>query len=285
MGDKRTEDYEEHRARLMRGCSPRALHAARRSTHQAAQLIADAARANLAPEEDYGHISLDWREAGLNFSWLASRPFAGGPQIALALSPPQLNWLAPDGGQFGFPLEDHPVDAARSWLDGLLATRGLKPATAVAPDQIARFEAAEPVAFAALDGWFSLAADALADFAAAHGDIAPGPSPVRCWPHHFDIATYVALEEGDPETAKGVGVGLSPGDEHYDQPYLYVTPFPAPGADAPPPAPEPGAWRTEGFTGIIATGEAILAADMTERAQLAAYLAGAFAAARRSIGA
>ena len=61
----------------------------------------------------------------------------------------------------------------------------------------------------ALAAWYGLADAVLTEVAARHKDIHPGPSAVRCWPHHFDIATYVALEEGDFEVARGVGIGLS----------------------------------------------------------------------------
>lgn len=54
-------------------------------------------------------------------------------------------------------------------------------------------------------------------------------SPVRCWPHHFDMATLITLlDTGDPETSKSIGVGFSPGDQYYDEPYFYVSPWPYP---------------------------------------------------------
>jgi len=81
---------------------------------------------------------------------------------------------------------------------------------------------------------------------------------VRCWPHHFDIATYVSLEHGDFETAKGIGVGMSPGDESYDQPYFYINPFPHLNAAELPAPPSPGHLHNEGFVGAIATGDEII---------------------------
>lgn len=90
------------------------------------------------------------------------------------------------------------------------------------------------------------------------GDAKPGPGPIRCWPHHFDIATYVALGSGDPETAPGIGAGLSPGDESYGQPYFYVNPWPQPQAGALPGDIAPGRWHTDGFVGAVATGDDVL---------------------------
>ena len=113
---------------------------------------------------------------------------------------------------------------------------------------------------APLAAWFALSDAVLKAFADRHADIEPGPSPVRCWAHHFDIATYVSLEAGDFETARGIGVGLSPGDESYGEPYFYVNPWPHPDpADLPDP-PGLGHWHTQGFVGAILTGSELIAA-------------------------
>jgi len=57
------------------------------------------------------------------------------------------------------------------------------------------------------------------------------PSEIHLWPEHFDIA----FEDRE------VTYGGSPGDEHHDEPYLYVAPWTAP---------EPGPlWNAAGFTG------------------------------------
>lgn len=71
-------------------------------------------------------------------------------------------------------------------------------------------------------------------------------SPTRIWPHHFDIARYLSL---DGEA--GIGIGMSPGDEHYDLPYYYCSPWPYPEAQSLPGLPEPAFWHTEGFTSAI----------------------------------
>src|SRR5207245_11690866 len=44
-------------------------------------------------------------------------------------------------------------------------------------------------------------------------------SPVRCWPHHFDLATLTTLPARNADATGYVGAGLSPGDEYYDEPY------------------------------------------------------------------
>ncbi|MEM8894821.1 MAG: hypothetical protein AAGC88_09600 [Bacteroidota bacterium] len=52
---------------------------------------------------------------------------------------------------------------------------------------------------------------------------------VKCWPHHFDISTQITVNNtGNPETSSYVNVGLSPGDEEFDEPYFFAAPWPYP---------------------------------------------------------
>lgn len=87
-------------------------------------------------------------------------------------------------------------------------------------------------------------------------------SPVRLWPHHFDLARLIALDDGPQhEDSRSIGVGLAPDDGAYDQPYLYIAPWP-PGAlpadHALPPAPAGLRWHTGDFTALVAAAEEIM---------------------------
>jgi hypothetical protein len=170
-----------------------------------------------------------------------------------------------------------------------LAQHGLKPASAISvtydlPDEVSDLRVFEDVdGLAALAEWFHLAATSLEAFARTNADLDPGPSPVRCWPHHFDIATYVSLEAGDAEEARGIGVGMSPGDGSYDQPYFYVNPWPHLDAGAVPGAVTPGHWHTEGFVGLIATGTEILSLE-DSRAATKTFLQMSFETGRSALG-
>jgi hypothetical protein len=83
---------------------------------------------------------------------------------------------------------------------------------------------------------------------------------VRCWPHHFDIATLLpGPAAGGGAQQRTIGVGLSPGDASYGEPYWYVTPWPYP----PPPEQLPalpggGAWHRRGWFGAVLTATAAL---------------------------
>ena len=69
--------------------------------------------------------------------------------------------------------------------------------------------------------------------------------PVRCWPHHFDIATVIEREGGPT-----VGAGMQPGDESYEKPYYYVNASPAPVPSDLQPL-RRGFWNTEGWIGAV----------------------------------
>jgi hypothetical protein len=79
----------------------------------------------------------------------------------------------------------------------------------------------------------------------------PAPPP-RCWPHHFDFATLTSFPSPNGEAAF-VGVGFSPGDHYYDEPYFYVSLYPAPDKERLPRLAALGHWHTHEFTAAIAT--------------------------------
>ncbi|MEM8915999.1 MAG: hypothetical protein AAGC83_09180, partial [Pseudomonadota bacterium] len=245
---------------LLKRFPPKKLSRARALAHQAVQFVTKAARANLAGEEDDSHSNLGWSTELRAF---VSHPLAK-TSVAVSLSPLQLLILDADAVTVRFDLTGRSVVEAGGWLDGELSGRNLKTTSGIdipydLPEEAAAIHVFEDVdELAALAAWFDLAHVCLSQFASSITDLRPGPSPVRCWPHHFDIATYVALETGDPESAKGIGVGLSPGDEAYDQPYIYVNPWPHLDSDHLPEAPKPGHWHSQGFVGAIATADELL---------------------------
>ncbi len=99
--------------------------------------------------------------------------------------------------------------------------------------------------------------------------------PIRCWPHHFDMAILIAVDEQVDEAARSVGIGMSPGDDNYPMPYFYVTPWPYPDAAHLPPLPEPGHWHTDGWVGAI-----LMASKLQQTADAAVTLEGFVIAAR-----
>jgi len=170
-----------------------------------------------------------------------------------------------------FDMAGHTLADALRWLGTAVARREgaplrelVRPAHEMPPHPVsdgAHF-AVEVESFREIDRWYANAARLLAPTAGL-----PGASPVRCWPHHFDIATLVSLDAGGGEHARSIGVGLSPGDASYAEPYFYVTPWPYPEKKDQPALPV-GAWHETGWFGAVLTASQLVshAGDAQPRA-------------------
>jgi hypothetical protein len=273
---------------------PEGLAGARHLGHYAAQWPTKAARANLAAVPDDSHASLEWdAERGA----LLTQPLAttqGECRVGLGVA--DLRLLVVRGSKTGdsFALDGRSDAEAGAWLDAALRAAGLAPASgAELPYDMPQHAVAsgapygarsEAAALQELARWFGAAADVLEEVGVRLRKLRPEPSPVRCWPHHFDIATLVELEAGHAEAARSIGIGLSPGDEFYAQPYWYVSPSPKPDAAMLPQAPVPGHWHTQGFTALIATGADIVKLE-DRRRNTSAFVTKALEMSRALLGA
>ena len=85
--------------------------------------------------------------------------------------------------------------------------------------------------------------------------------PVRVWPHHFDLDTLVTIAPG-----RTAGIGFSPGDDFYNEPYFYVSLYPGPDVAALPTLPAIGHWHATPFTAAIARARRIVEAEDQKRA-------------------
>jgi len=61
------------------------------------------------------------------------------------------------------------------------------------------------------------------------------------------------------------GVGFSPGDDFYNEPYFYVSLYPGPDVAALPPLPAIGHWHATPFTAAIARARRIVEAEDQKR--------------------
>jgi hypothetical protein len=107
-------------------------------------------------------------------------------------------------------------------------------------------------------------------------------SPIRIWPHHFDIGTLIVLDpDVGPEAGRTIGLGMVPGDAAYAQPYFYVTPWPRPKTPMLPAIDGGGAWHTEGWLGAVLTARGIVGVSdaAAQSRQVATFLDSAVAAA------
>ena len=106
---------------------------------------------------------------------------------------------------------------------------------------------------------------------------ASASSPIRCWPHHFDIAVLLA----GPHDGQTIGVGMSPGDASYGEPYWYVTPWPHSGEFVSQPLAGAGTWHAGNWVGAVLRSSQMRRQDATtQRTQVSAFAASAIAASR-----
>jgi hypothetical protein len=253
---------------MLRNHEPTALAAVRSLAHRAVQWPARAAWANLEPAPDDSHTSLSWDS---DMAALLSQPLGGSVRVGLRMAVHELVFTTKARCD-ALALTGKPDAEVGNWLDGKLAAAGLKPASGAKlayelPSTMFARAGDEALRFPAIALWFAAAAEALEDLRKKYRRFKPGPSPVRCWPHHFDIAILVALEEDHAEStrerhaesARSIGIGVSPGDGYYAQPYLYVSPYPKSDTGNLPPLPPGGRWHTKDFFGAVATGVDLLA--------------------------
>ncbi|RLB52026.1 MAG: hypothetical protein DRJ42_15785 [Deltaproteobacteria bacterium] len=255
-----------------------AFREARLVVHWLAQLPS-AAGASLAPAmDDFSHTSL---------SWLAEQELLAGVVLpderraALDVGGLRLLVLAADGTVAGeMALRGATLDEARSWLGGELGGEVKLPEHELPVHPIGEGAPVPDVATSDLNDlarWFGNAARVLDQVTALHEHAAE----VRCWPHHFDIATLISLDPAgatDAEEARSVGVGMTPGDGGVSVPYFYITPWPYPPADQLPKLEGGGHWNTEGWVGALLRGDELHGDAATQRDQVAAFVTSAVSA-------
>jgi hypothetical protein len=246
--------------------APQGLVNARLLAHHALQWPARCARANLKHMPDDSHASFEW-DAPL--AALVTQPLrtpAGDVRVGLRLGGLALLLVRNGAILDVLQLNGKSEQVAGVWIDAKMQGLGLRPASGIrlpyeVPDhavaQGARYDLyLQERELGELGRWFAGAAAALEDTRERLAELRPGTTPVRCWPHHFDIAAVVNLDAAGTENARSIGIGLSPGDEYYAQPYVYVSPSPR--FERLPDAPRPGRWHSDGFFGAVATGDALL---------------------------
>jgi hypothetical protein len=275
--------------RHLSGADRARLSEARLQAHYGVQWLARVARGYVPARPDDSHTNLGWEDVIGGF---ATHALPDGSRLGLRLADLTLLLLGTGVSERQFCLDGRTDAEARDWLAHELGTAGFD-ACALddpAPYELPPHAVAQGMAYATgtiaaalreLAHWYANANGLLGqahDRLAARGLQAP---PVRCWPHHFDLDTLVTFGSG--EGARTMGVGFSPGDEYYGEPYFYVSLYPEPAAAALPLLPPVGRWHTHEFTAAVATANGIVAAK-DQQSETAAFLAGAIDYAGTTLG-
>jgi hypothetical protein len=266
---------------------PGALTEARLQVHWAAQFVSAPGTSLLPKAADDSHTNLGWDST---LGVLVGRN-AGPKSLRAALVFEGLELVVLDGERerSSMRLAGRTLNQALAWLgeefagDASALTLPDFEMPPYAVGEGAPFSDAGAEARIELAAWFANAFALIREVVADE----PGASPVRCWPHHFDVASLMTLDEGaGSEEARSIGVGFSPGDGSYDQPYFYVTPWPYPDTEDLPPLANGAQWHRSGWTGAVLTAESLISVPLAEQQRTAREaLGGALTACREILGA
>ncbi|MBK7399607.1 MAG: hypothetical protein IPJ34_25955 [Myxococcales bacterium] len=264
----------------------RHLSKARLEIHHAIQLVAAVGASYGAWLDGDEHTSLLWT-AGRTLRGISipcAQPFHLELEpVALELS---IRADAADDGAIFSLIGVTMLDAMR-WLRTRVGERGLRPGLLTAPTH-ADFPAS-PLAHGAtfdprlrgdraeLTGYFAVSASLLGGLAETSG----GQSEPRVWPHHFDIAIRLSAGHSVDGKPASTGLGMSPGDHWYDEPYWYASPWPAePDAHPLPPLPPNATWHSDGWFGAVLRAARLPEQALAQEAAIRAFLTSSLGASR-----
>ncbi len=231
----------------------RGLTEGRVTLHWGAQIVAAVGHTLRPPQPDFSHTALEVRDARLTTR-------VEGVEVALDAA--GVLQIRREGDARTLPLVGLTVRQALVELAQGLRLFGLdvealhRPEHPMPPHPVELGEpfASFPVEAIEVLRWLQTGRDLLGEI------LGNDFGPARLWPHHFDVARSWTVTGAGGE-AKTVTAGLSPGDEHEDEPYFYVAPWPPPNDALPLPPLSAGVWRREGWTGAALLGSTLLEAE------------------------
>jgi len=248
---------------------PTDLLEARLEAHHAVQWVARATRAYCKHESDDSHTSLSW---DFNMQALMGRALTSDLTLGLHLT--DLTLLAQSSrGNESYSLIDQTESEVGEWVADLVSRYDLDPLKLKEPgpytlsshrlDSGGVYGAAEKSGVEELAKYYHNTALLLDAIHVSY----PEASPVRCWPHFFDIATLLTFEQKSTSDKATIGVGCSTGDATYSEPYFYVSLWPYPPKEKLPLVTSPAFWHLEGFTALIIRSDDLVSKIESEQQQ------------------
>lgn len=207
------------------------LRATRISLHQAVQAVSTLPRNLLSYDPTDGTASLEWNTSMHGLQSIAiSSPEKQMLRTLLMFDSFELCITIDDVIVKSLSLAGQSTYQAMTWLKGELRMLRL-PSDKIKlslPYQIESYDYEKPLnvdAYALLvykelyNTAYKILQSVVKDWEDAYD--------IRCWPHHFDLATLIPVESDDKgEILKSIGLGLSPGDNDIQEPYLYINVWP-----------------------------------------------------------
>lgn len=249
------------------------LRDARLQLHYAAQFATALGISYLTPRPDDSHTNLGWDP---QLEALRSRDIrAASHGVCVAVQPRDLMLIVLLDGAIAqrIPLDGATIGQAEAVLRSALDAAGVDgrrltlrrhydlPSHPVAGADA--FDASHTDDFAELAHWFGNASIVLEEIRHRTNG-----AEVRCWPHHFDIATLSTVAPG-----RTCGAGMLPGDAMYPEPYYYVNAYPRPDHKlTSTPLQGGGVWNTEEWFGAVLTASRLSRDPAAQTAQVRAFL-------------
>ncbi|MEB3218664.1 MAG: hypothetical protein VKN72_20855 [Nostocales cyanobacterium 94392] len=263
---------------------PQKLSESRLQMHYAIQCIAAICSALAEPLPDYSHTSLQWNpdlEVFVGALIRAEKPFQ------VALEPVSLTAIIldkQDNTITNFSLHQQTMLEALNWHKQEIAQLGADASKIkfldYPPDDFPDYIVAHGAAFDAnnepserqeLANYYANTHQILQEIIAT----TESSSAIHIWPHHFDIATLITLagtKNGHPMT---IGIGMSPGDSNYNEPYWYVSGYPYPDVTNLTEL-EGGFWHTQHWVGAVLTASQLSGGGDMQYKQITAFLNSAY---------
>jgi hypothetical protein len=252
--------------------NPKSLTETRLQLHYAIQFMAAVGNFLTQPRSDFSHASLTWNS---ELNAFVSGIVVSKNSFQVALEPITLTSIILDINRnklAEFSLLEKTMNEGMNLLKQIIEPLGadITKLTFVSyPDDFPHHSLAEGAIFEhnseamrqELTAYFANTNSILQEIAASRENA----SPVRIWPHHFDIATLISLPYIQKDEAVSLGIGMSSGDNSYNEPYWYVTPWPYPNIANLPELASSGIWHTEGWVGAILTASQL---SQEERQQI-----------------
>ncbi|HUP62478.1 MAG TPA: hypothetical protein VNA69_18890 [Thermoanaerobaculia bacterium] len=211
--------------------------------HYSLQAAAGVGRTLLPPRPDDSHASFAWSDAhGALVQDVDDGRFRSGVRVrdmSLVLID------AEDRVSAEYPMCGHTLDDGFRFYEervGRTLARSGEPLPEHSVANGASFAPSDED-LAVLASVYGDAAAILERLRAQHG----GATPVRCWPHHFDIALLINVDKDHH-----LGVGFLGGDANIPEPYWYVYAWPMPENTTPPLT--VGRWYAGAWLGAVLTG-------------------------------
>ena len=266
--------------------APESLTDARLQLHHGALVLASIADSFLDTLPDDSPSNFGFDPALVSFS---THPLVAGSDLAahLRIESMTLEFRTAAGASAALELAGRTIAYALEWVRGV-AAKNTGGDVRIVQRQFADFPASpimDGAAFAQPDQRQAEIARYFADAQWVMQELVadnPKMSPIRTWPHHFDIGAVIPLQTSG-EDVVSIGLGMSPGDQFYDQPYYYCSPYPRP-EPVGLPALIHGHWRTEDFVSAILTATEMLHGGEDQRATTESYIERAVTACATILG-